>query len=34
MNRVKEPQHPAEGEWSFDMKGNLVVFRHGEWTYH
>jgi len=29
--KVKEPQHPEEGECSLDQYGELVVFRNGEW---
>jgi len=31
--RVKEPQHPTEGEYSLDQVGELVVFKNGKWQY-
>jgi len=31
--RVKEPQHPVEGEYSLDQHGELVVFKNGKWQY-
>ena len=31
--RVKEPQHPVEGEYSLDQFGELVVFKNGKWQY-
>ena len=29
--RVKEVSNPAEGEYTLDTAGNLVVFRNGQW---
>lgn len=29
--QVKEPQNPAEGEFSLDIYGELVVYKNGEW---
>ena len=31
-NRVKEPQHPAEGEASLNSYGDVVVYRNGIWS--
>ena len=32
MIAVKEPQHPVEGEYTLCNKGEVAVFRNGEWT--
>lgn len=30
--RVREPQNPKEGEYTLCNKGELAVFRNGEWV--
>jgi hypothetical protein len=31
-NRVKEPQHPSEGEVSLNSYGDVVIYRNGTWV--